>query len=107
MGERIEADPERTDADTMMVSLADALLATATALRGLASDRSDDADCTEGRIQRELAGHLEQIARRLDLLRSGLCERCRMREVVVTAAIEPDANAEPTPQKARRRGKPE
>ncbi len=106
MGEGIEAEPERTDADTMMVSLADGLLASAMTLRGLASDRSDGPDCTEGRVQRELAGHLEMIARRLDLLRASLCERCRLREVVVSVAVESDANAEPPPQKARRRRKP-
>lgn len=78
-----------TDVGTALHSLSTRLLVHAAAIRGAAADRGDGPETTEGRLASELAGGLEEIRRRLDLVSGHLCERCLLAEVVERVSIEP------------------
>lgn len=86
------------DVGTLLLGLGDRLLAHASSLRGLANERGDEA-FPEGRVQRAIAGDVEEIARRIDAVRVGLCGRCRMLDVVEGFRVG-------APDDRRHRGRP-
>lgn len=102
-----KAEPETTDLGTLLHSIGSRLFLLASAIRGAAADRGDGPESAEGRVASELAGDLEAICRRLDLVNGHLCERCLLAEVVEDVRIERTEEGVPSKQEKRgRRRKP-
>ncbi len=79
-------ETERTDIATFLGVLASRLRVQARALQGMAAAEGD-ATSVESREKSEMAGDLEAVAGRLDLIRQHLCPNCRMMEVVERVSI--------------------
>ncbi len=79
---RIET--ERADLVSYLGVLASRLRVHALALQGMGER---DAASIEERARGEMAGDLDAVAGRLDLIRQHLCSACRMLEVVETVSI--------------------
>ncbi len=103
MDDAHEIETEHTDVVTLLGALADRLRMHGQAVRGIAAESTDDRASVESRTQAALAGDLDAVAARLDLLRAHLCPGCEVRVVVERVVVAGDRKRKPRERRSRRR----